>query len=129
MTSRGFYDLAGSARGQYEANAVFWLIPESASLARLGKSAWSGLTKFVTFGQCRRWKKAAEENKKKENIEDTRGFIVVQTQMAFFLGSPNAKRKLSFLILMNAKSVCHMISPLLIKVVQLIWPRCFLAFL
>ena len=129
MTSRGFYDLAGSAHGQYEANAVFWLIPESASLARLVKSAWSGQTKFVTFGQCRRWKKAAEENKKKENIEDTRGFIVVQTQMAFFLGSPNAKRKLSFLILMNAKSVCHMISPLLIKVVQLIWPRCFLAFL
>ena len=65
--------------------------------------------------------KAAEDSQTKENINDTRGFVLLQTQMAFFPGSRNTKRKLSFLILIKAKSVGNMISPLLIKLVRSRW--------
>ena len=129
MTSRGFYYLAGSSRGQYEANVVFWLITRVGLSFPLGEKCVERTNKVRNFWTMSAMKKSGRRQSKKGNIEDTRGFIVVQTQMAFFPGSRNTKRKLSFLILMNAKSVLHMISPLLIKVVQLIWPRCFLAFL
>ena len=65
--------------------------------------------------------KAAEDSQTKENINDTRGFVLLQTQMGFFPGSRNTKRKLSFLILIKAKSVGNMISPLLIKLVRPRW--------
>ena len=41
------------------------------------KSAWSGLTKFVSFWRCQRWR------------SDSRGVIVLQTQLCFFPGYRN----------------------------------------
>ena len=40
----------------------------------------------VIFGQCRRW---SRKKRQKRVIENARGFIVLQTQMAFSLGSGN----------------------------------------
>ena len=53
----------------------------------------SGLTEFVIFGQCRQWSRKNQNKKKqnKENISNTREFIVLQTQLAFFLGSWSKK--------------------------------------
>ena len=130
MSNRGVYHIAGSARGQYEANPVFWFL--SALISGKEKKCVERTSKVRNFWTMSAMKsqKAAEDSQTKENINDTRGFVLLQIQMGFFPGSRNTKRKLSFLILIKAKSVGNMISPLLIKLVRSWWlPRCFLAFL
>ena len=119
MSNRGVYHIAGSARGQYEANPVFWFL--SALISGKEKSAWSGQVRNFWTMSAMKSQKAAEDSQTKENINDTRGFVLLQTQMAFFPGSRNTKRKLSLLILIKAKSVGNMISPLLIKLVRSRW--------
>ena len=56
---------------------------------RKKKSSWSGLTKFVTIGQCwRRSRKIRQKTvKTKKKSNDPLGFIVSHTLLAFFLGS------------------------------------------
>ena len=64
--------IASSVREQYEANPEF----ESATRADNQK-----------MPAVESQKSAAEDRQNEENLNDPRGFIVLQTQSAFFLGS------------------------------------------
>ena len=63
---------AESAREQYEAIPVIWLATQTGKMgspvliSRKKKIAWSELTKFVIFLQCRQWSR--KKGKKKINI-------------------------------------------------------------
>ena len=52
-----------------------------------------GVTKLATFGQCRWWSRKNRQRrvKTKKIWKDCRGLIVLQTQLAFFLGSGSKK--------------------------------------
>ena len=64
--------IASSVHEQYEAN------PEFESATRADKQKMPAVESQ---------KSAAEDRQNKENLNDPRGFIVLQTQLAFLLGS------------------------------------------
>ena len=119
LLSKSLYHIANSARGQDEVNPVFWLatwagIMGPPSPAR-DSPYWSHarkLTKFVTFGQCRK------------KINDPLGFIVLQTQLAFTIGSRN---KQAILDSYQSEIFFYTMNPLMIKPreYKLSWPSLF----
>ena len=78
--------------------------------------AWSRLTMVVTFGQCGQWscKKQQKTIKTKTYTTRSPGFIVLQTQLPYFVALQLNK---SFLILDKEKSFCYKIYLLLTKLV------------
>ena len=101
LLCKSYHYIAGSARGQDEANPLLWL---ATYLARSGliifpvliprkkKRSWSWLAKLVTFGQC--WRRSRKKRQKtvktkQKKLNDPLGFIVLQAQLAGFLGSQN----------------------------------------
>ena len=60
-------------------------------IPRKKKRSWSGLAKLVTFGQC--WRRSHRKRQKtvktKKKLNGPLGFIVLQAQLAVFLGSQN----------------------------------------
>ena len=61
----------------------------STLIPRKKKIAWRGLEKFVIFEPAMQWKKAAADSQSKEKRNDSRGFIVLQTQLTFPPGFHN----------------------------------------
>ena len=78
--------------------------------------AWSRLTMVVTFGQCGQWscKKQQKTIKTKTYTTRSPGFIVLQTQLPYFVALQLNK---SFLILDKEKSFRYKIYLLLTKLV------------
>ena len=105
------YHIANSARGQDEVNPVFWFATCAGmmgppSFARDSPN-WSNarkLTKFVTFGQC--W------HIHRKKINEPLGFIVLQTQLAFTIGSRNEQ---AILAPYQSEIFCYTMNPLMIK--------------
>ena len=85
------FHIAGSTHKKYEASPLFWLATETVRDCCLwpcarGRSTWSGYFWAISAMKSQ---KTAEESHNKENIKNPRGFIVLQTQMSFSLGSGN----------------------------------------
>ena len=116
LLCKSLYHIASSARGQDEVNPVFWLATWAGMMGPPSPARdspyWSHarkLTKFVTFGQCRK------------KINDPLGFIVLQTQLAFTIGSRN---KQAILDSYQSEIFFYTMNPLMIKPreYKLSWP-------
>ena len=111
LLCKSLYHIASSARGQDEVNPVFWLGTWAGMMGPPSPARDSPywchvrkLTKFVTFGQCR--------HIHRKKINDPLGFIVLQTQLAFSIGSRN---KQAILDSYQSEIFCHTINPLMTK--------------
>ena len=94
-------------------NPVFWLATWAGMMGPPSPPRdspyWSHArkpTKFVTFGQC------LHIHKKKKEINDPPEFIVLQTQLAFTIGSRN---KRAILDSYQSEIFCYTMNPLMIK--------------
>ena len=123
LLCKSLYHIASSARGQDEVNPVFWLATWAGMMGlpspALDSPYWPHarkLTKFVTFGQYR--------HIHRKKINDPLGFIVLQTQLAFTIGSRN---KQAILDSYQSEIFCHTMNPLMIKPreYKLSWPCLF----
>ena len=104
-------------------NPLFWLATWAGTMGPPSPARdspyWSHarkLTKFVTFGQC--------FHIYIEKINDPLGFIVLQTQLAFTIGSRN---KQAILDSYQSEIFCYTMNPLMIKPreYKLSWPSLF----
>ena len=123
LLRKSLYHIASSARGQDEVNPVFWLATWAGMMGPPSPARDSPywchvrkLTKFVTFGQCR--------HIHRKKINDPLGFIVLQTQLAFTIGSRN---KQAILDSYQSEIFFYTMNPLMIKPreYKLSWPSLF----
>ena len=123
LLCKSLYHIASSARGQDEVNPVFWLATWAGMMGPPSPARDSPywchvrkLTKFVTFGQCR--------HIHRKKINDPLGFIVLQTQLAFTIGSRN---KQAILDSYQSEIFFYTMNPLMIKPreYKLSWPSLF----
>ena len=123
LLRKSLYHIANSARGQDEVNPVFWLATWAGMMGlpspALDSPYWPHarkLTKFVTFGQCR--------HIHRKKINDPLGFIVLQTQLAFTIGSRN---KQAILDSYQSEIFFYTMNPLMMKPreYKLSWPSLF----